>query len=1263
MDFFEKARNVMKSTAVGAEKIIGGLDKIDDFIDAAYKEMGGNGLESTIKRSAPVIKQQENDDAIFSEEETADVFKEPEKAINPASCDQPAKDSLDKASFTESAQESAPVKATAEEPSVASEQSNNNAAPQVPVASTSSKQATDTTNNTAKEEHPSCSEGKQIESSAEEKPVENVAVPVKKIEAEKRVYHDPEDRLHKFCIVKRRVSDAENGIKEEVLEVPSSIIGVLRGYYWNGYRAIVARITDYSYDPENSGEIGFWIIHPNNDLEWKKFRVRMSADNKISKLDEENEYVSKEKQNEIRNELKRLVASAGLHLSHIIHYGGTAEDHSIRGQAMKDGYKDFWIVADWKNWNRPEETPDLAVTSATDLVDYRRKVHISPMEMWQRYWIYLYWNNLLELEKLGTFDISQDMGFCADAGGGASHVLNMFHGQFSNWKIDESVKDRATINVRQAASEETRKKQNKTWDRFEVPATNAAPLLRIYDPEAIKRKQAEEAARKRAEEQKKIAQENARITAENAERKKKEQEERRRAELEEQRAEKYARSGYDEQSEEETDYQPTSFETKKTYKTREANLYVSGSDVDVVLRPGDRIPEINGKVAQKGRTIDNPPQWNSDKRITVRAPKVDEFVYAQYVESYESGNAMFFVDAGSADRLRIIVYGNKNEDAFDDCKVGGYYWIQIKKIKQRDGRRNTYFGRRYRTSMASVPVCANYKRQDYVFGPVSKDENGNLFVWLAPNMRYEIRSEEIANELMLREVNDLGKANYVFRVRAVQKNKGKDGTTALDLRYAEEANLKAIAVERTYSNWNRLPDPDEDEIIFKIGDKFLDWINDESGQELACAIIKFHDDEATRFRRVKKWEVKEWFLNRYWEAYADRRIHLRERNGRLEGDFELGVFNKKGVPQSLKFFIPPDDYCSLIPIKFGFVSVENTFSDLVYEPNWQKFLKPLSDLILKGEEWDYANTKNTQSEKYILRSYVIFAFYKAWLDGSIIESEHGAIFNTGLVDRRYEDIYCYLKFNSHEDDFFCRQWEIGGFNTEEALIEKFPDLPKRTIYIGVNNIGDVYLDVDRKLGWNYKHILGERLYRFPMKFLKRTLSGYKEAVEICEQIENDEATIDDLQAYVNNDTDAYDALWTAFNAAIRTALKFVEWDYRTCVTCYYARSNSLSLLLPIRLDRKLDSRPDLTLVIERTPQGTYYGHTVLSLAMAYQDARQIGRPASDWLIPSYIESLEEDDEDRSVEFESSERESDEDAQHHDDAEDQDGDDVAGEEEE
>ena len=61
----------------------------------------------------------------------------------------------------------------------------------------------------------------------------------------------------------------------------------------------------------------------------------------------------------------------------------------------------------------------------------------------------------------------------------------------------------------------------------------------------------------------------------------------------------------------------------------------------------------------------------------------------------------------------------------------------------------------------------------------------------------------------------------------------------------------------------------------------------------------------------------------------------------------------------------------------------------------------------------------------------------------------------------------------------------------------------------------------------------------------------------------------------------------------------------------------MSLLLP--LDLTDDERPDVALVVELVESGAYLGQTILTMNMAYNNARLISRPDSDWLNTSIRE--------------------------------------------
>ena len=81
-----------------------------------------------------------------------------------------------------------------------------------------------------------------------------------------------------------------------------------------------------------------------------------------------------------------------------------------------------------------------------------------------------------------------------------------------------------------------------------------------------------------------------------------------------------------------------------------------------------------------------------------------------------------------------------------------------------------------------------------------------------------------------------------------------------------------------------------------------------------------------------------------------------------------------------------------------------------------------------------------------------------------------------------------------------------------------------------------------------------------------------------------------------------------FEGAIKTAEKRVAANYKLAVPQYY--KNRLQLLVPLTLIK--DSKADLALVLKK--EGNIYtARTCLTLDMAYNNARLIVKPESEWL--------------------------------------------------
>ena len=85
------------------------------------------------------------------------------------------------------------------------------------------------------------------------------------------------------------------------------------------------------------------------------------------------------------------------------------------------------------------------------------------------------------------------------------------------------------------------------------------------------------------------------------------------------------------------------------------------------------------------------------------------------------------------------------------------------------------------------------------------------------------------------------------------------------------------------------------------------------------------------------------------------------------------------------------------------------------------------------------------------------------------------------------------------------------------------------------------------------------------------------------------------------------------HGAIDDVIKKVKTNYKIAIPQYF--SGKIQLLLPLCLTSG-SPNPDLALVIDKiSGQDIYSAKTCLTLKMAYNNARLIVKPQSDWLRP------------------------------------------------
>lgn len=235
---------------------------------------------------------------------------------------------------------------------------------------------------------------------------------------------------------------------------------------------------------------------------------------------------------------------------------------------------------------------------------------------------------------------------------------------------------------------------------------------------------------------------------------------------------------------------------------------------------------------------------------------------------------------------------------------------------------------------------------------------------------------------------------------------------------------------------------------------------------------------------------------------------------------------------------------------------------------YDKKIRTLSNLC--PEKWSFGSN----ADNVILKNYIDHTLEKIFEENKLIEKPDYCLFNTGLYTDFYEEIYAYFIKNQNKDR---QKWFLDGFYTSYQILNMgVTEHPQRANYF--SNPADLVFDTNCEIIPQYAHIFND-----PENFLR-----------IPESVR--EST---------NKT-------MLFDGAIKRAKQMINANYKTAVPQYY--KGKIQLLIPICLIN--ENIPDLALVVSKSGTGDQYlGHTCLTLDMAYNNARLIARPDSNWLKP------------------------------------------------
>lgn len=291
----------------------------------------------------------------------------------------------------------------------------------------------------------------------------------------------------------------------------------------------------------------------------------------------------------------------------------------------------------------------------------------------------------------------------------------------------------------------------------------------------------------------------------------------------------------------------------------------------------------------------------------------------------------------------------------------------------------------------------------------------------------------------------------------------------------------------------------------------------------------------------------------------------------------------------------------------------------------EKFEK-LADLAMP-ENWYGQGYPTWIPEKHkLLATYLNYTIGRLIYENKIVKSKDGkyAAFNTGLADILYRDIYAFLSHNNikGKQEWYLESFCVAGENEGKLYVDKISPDPQRAEYFTDRS----QLIYDSRAGYpevDFEHMFVEHAERFPLSFFQKLPFSHFQCKN-CALMDKEELKLykNDLKSSLKLERAAFELAKTLFDGAVKKAVHRVNWNYKTAIPQYYPTEKSMSLLLPLCLTPG-SARPDVALVVERMASGRYQGHTVLTLQMAYSNARLICRPESDWLTLENIKRVQE----------------------------------------
>ena len=250
--------------------------------------------------------------------------------------------------------------------------------------------------------------------------------------------------------------------------------------------------------------------------------------------------------------------------------------------------------------------------------------------------------------------------------------------------------------------------------------------------------------------------------------------------------------------------------------------------------------------------------------------------------------------------------------------------------------------------------------------------------------------------------------------------------------------------------------------------------------------------------------------------------------------------------------------------------------------NGETFETPYARLaqLAKPEKWNFIHEEYKKEGKDfpILMNYLNFTFMRLQEQNKIVYSkdQRYAVFNTGLLTETEKDIFAF--FMSKENKSPSQSdWMFKFFaDSYTDKLSAFDKTPEPATYI--TEARDIVFDIAYGIEINFDHILdGDNLDRLPKSVQSNPLLARN-----------------------------------AIKGSIEGLKPRLLRNYKIAIPHWY--KGRIQLLLPLHITDPVN--PDVAMVAERDDSLRKYRiRTLLTMDMAYIDARLICRPDTEWLNP------------------------------------------------